>query len=252
MPQTPRLVNLGSTTIALAIGLCVAPSPNPAAAQVTPRDSAFLVTTTQALLDAVTAGDTAVWSRLLAPDWIQADEEGQLFTRSSFLPTLHPLPAGQHGQIVLARWKLTGDARVAVISYDADETHNFYGQLLSTRFHITDTYVRRQGRWWQLGSQVTALPTAIAGIAIAPALAREYAGSYELTPEIHLDVAVRDSGLALERVGRPPERLYALEPRLFIRHGVRGFWVFERDSTGLVTGLVNWRDNNPVTWRRLK
>jgi hypothetical protein len=29
-----------------------------------------------ALLDAVTAGDSAVWSRQLAPDWFLTDEEG--------------------------------------------------------------------------------------------------------------------------------------------------------------------------------
>ncbi|MBX6333097.1 MAG: hypothetical protein IRY91_14715 [Gemmatimonadaceae bacterium] len=26
--------------------------------------------------------------------------------------------------------------------------------------------------------------------------------------------------------------------------------VFGRDSSGAVTALVNWRDNNAVTWRR--
>jgi hypothetical protein len=55
---------------------------------------------------------------------------------------------------------------------------------------------------------------------------------------------VTDSGLVLVRAGREPQALYALDDRLFIRHGVRGFWVFERDSTGAVKDLVNWRDNN--------
>jgi len=41
-----------------------------------------------------------------------------------------------------------------------------------------------------------------------------------------------------------------LDDRLFIRHGVRGFWVFERDPAGAVTRLVNWRDNNAVVWHR--
>jgi hypothetical protein len=61
---------------------------------------------------------------------------------------------------------------------------------------------------------------------------------------------VTDSGLVLVRAGRGPQALYALDDRLFIRHGVRGFWVFERDSTGAVKDLVNWRDNNAVVWRR--
>jgi hypothetical protein len=40
----------------------------------------------------------------------------------------------------------------------------------------------------------------------------------------------------------------ALDDRSFIRHRVRGFWVFERDSAG----AVNWRDNNAVVWRRVR
>ncbi|HEY8852124.1 MAG TPA: hypothetical protein VIM36_08085 [Gemmatimonadaceae bacterium] len=52
------------------------------------------------------------------------------------------------------------------------------------------------------------------------------------------------------RASRHAERLYAIDERIFVRHGVRGFWLFERDSAGAVSLLVNWRDNNPVIWRR--
>jgi hypothetical protein len=54
----------------------------------------------------------------------------------------------------------------------------------------------------------------------------------------------------MTRQGGSSKRLHALDDRLFVRHGVRGFWLFERDSTGRVTRLVIWRDNNPVAWRR--
>jgi hypothetical protein len=54
----------------------------------------------------------------------------------------------------------------------------------------------------------------------------------------------------MTRQGGSGQRLHALDDELFVRHGVRGFWLFERDSTGKVTRLVNWRDNNPVAWRR--
>jgi hypothetical protein len=63
-------------------GLMLAVGARPAAAQLAARDSAYLVTTTQALLDAITAGDSTVWARHLAPAWVLADEEGQLITRS--------------------------------------------------------------------------------------------------------------------------------------------------------------------------
>jgi hypothetical protein len=220
-------------------------------AQVAPKDSAHLVTTTQMLLDAVTAGDSTVWAPHLAPEWFLTDEEGQHLTRAAFLASFRPLPAGQEGRLRLAAWHLSGKGDVAVISYDADEEHDFYGQRLKTRFHLTDTYVRRQGRWLQLVSQVTALPTPFAGVPLSRSLAGEYAGTYSLTREIRLRVTAGDSGLSLESPGRPTQRLHALDDRIFIRHGVRGFWVFERDSAGGVSGLVNWRDNNAVVWRRV-
>jgi len=242
-------MRLPSASIAAA--LCLA-SAGLAAAQVAPKDSAHLVATTQALLDAVTAGDSAVWAPNLAPQWFLTDEEGQHMTRGAFLAGFRPLPPGQQGRLRLTAWHLTGGGDVAVMSYDADEEHDFYGQQLKTRFHVTDTYVRRKGRWLQLASQVTALPTPIAGKPVDPAAAREYAGTYSLTPDIRLTVAAGDSGLVLESAGRPPQRLFALDGRIFIRHGVRGFWVFERDRAGAVTELVNWRDNNAVVWRRIR
>ncbi len=231
-------------------GLLVLLGTRPAVAQVATRDSAYLVTTTQTLLDAITDGDAALWARHLAPTWILADEEGQVITRSAFLSDLHPLPEGQQGKLTFTRRHLTGGPAVAVVSYDADEEHHYYGQLLLTRFHVTDTWVRSGERWQLLGSQVTALPRPIAGKPVPKTLAKEYAGTYVLTPAMSLTVTSEDSGLVLTRPGRPAQRLHALDDRLFVRHGVRGFWVFERDGSGAVAELVNWRDNNPVVWRR--
>jgi hypothetical protein len=67
----------------------------PVAAQVPPADSAWLVATTQSLLDAVTSGDTAIWAPHLAPDWFQATEEGEIVDRAEFLAGLRGLPPGQ-------------------------------------------------------------------------------------------------------------------------------------------------------------
>jgi hypothetical protein len=223
---------------------------HPARAQVAPADSVYLVTTTQALLDAITSGDSTVWASHLAPNWFISDEEGQHITRQAFLAELRPLPAGQQGKIAVANVHLGGSPGVAVVSYDADEEHLFHGQLLLTRFHSTDTYVRAGDRWMQIAAQITALPRAIEGQSVPRAILKDYVGTYQLTAEIQLSIAVSDSGLSIERPGRPAQPLHALDDRLFIRHGVRGFWVFERDSTGTVTELVNWRDNNPVVWRR--
>jgi uncharacterized protein DUF4440 len=217
-------------------------------AQMSARDSTYFATTAQALLDAVTNGDSAVWAPRLAPEWFLSDEEGHHITREAFLQGLHPLPPGQQGKLTVANIHFVSAPSLVVMSYDAQEEHHYYGQLLMTTFHMTDVYVRRGGRWLQLAAQATALPRLLEGKRLDPALLHDYAGTYALTPDIQLLVAVKDSGLLMGRTGRDPQPLYALDDRVFIRHGVRGFWVFERDTSGKVVTLVNWRDNNAVIW----
>ncbi len=221
-----------------------------AAAQVTPTDSAGLIATTQQLMDAITDGDSTVWASHLSARWFITDEEGRHLARSEFLRDLRGLPTGQSGKLKIANWHLVSGPGVAVLSYDINEWHNYYGQELRTRFHATDTWIREEGAWKMLASQVTALPTPIAGRPVARHLLDAYVGIYTLTPEIVLRIVASDSGLFLVRDARPAERLHAIDDRIFIRHGVRGFWLFERDERGAVSRLVNWRDNNPVIWRR--
>jgi hypothetical protein len=240
---------VGTLARTLATLIC-AGAPASARAQVPPADSAALVAVTRTLLDAITAGDSAVWAPRLAPAWFMTDEEGRQLTRAEFLAELHPLPAGQHGMLRLAEWHLAGTPDVAVLSYDIDEDHDFYGQRLHTRFHETDTWVHSAAGWRALASQVIALPTPVDGRSIDSRTLHDYLGTYVLTPEISLVIQADSAGLRLVRGQAPGERLYALDERIFIRHGVRGFWVFERDTAGAVTRLVNWRDNNAVVWRR--
>lgn len=243
---------IASRFVLLMVGAVLLCPPAALGAQVPARDSAWLVTTSQALVDAVTDGDSAVWSRHLAPEWFLSDEAGEHLTRAEFLAALHPLPPGQEGKLTVTHPYLVGSASVAVISYDAEEEHSYYGQRLLTTFHVTDTWVRRRDRWLQLASQVTALPRSIDGITLDRQLLQDYAGVYRLTPEITLTLVVADSGLAIRRAGRPDEPLFALDDRIFIRHGIRGFWVFERDGTGRVVQVVDWRDHNPVRWTRVR
>lgn len=218
--------------------------------QVASADSAALIATTQGMMDAIVTGDTTAWAPRLLPQWFLTDEEGRHITRPEFLAEQRPIPAGQSGKIEVVNPHFATAPGVIVLSYDADEWHNFYGQVLRTRFHTTDTWVGRAGAWKLLASQVTALPTPIEGRSLDQGLLNQYAGTYRLTPEIALSIAVGDSGLTMTRGSAAPQRLYAIDDRIFIRHGVRGFWLFERDQPGAVVRLVNWRDNNAVVWRR--
>jgi len=219
-------------------------------AQVSRADSAALTNRTQQLMDAITSGDTTLWAASLLPRWMLTDEEGQHLGRSEFLSGMRGLPSGQHGSLRCENYRLVGARGVTVLSYDIAEWHDYYGQELRTRFHATDTWVREPGGWKLLASQMIALPTPIAGRVVARPTLDEYVGTYRVAPGIELRIQADDSGLSVVRGEQPPLRLYALDDRIFIRHGVRGFWLFERDGRGAVVRLVNWRDNNAVVWQR--
>jgi len=235
---------------ALLLVVCSLSVPRSSGAQVSAADSAWLMRTTQALLDAITYGDSAVWARHLAPRWFITDEEGRSITRSAFLKELRGLPPGQQGRLQVQHPSFVSAPGVLVMSYESNEWHNYYGQVLRTIFHQTDTWVRQGNAWVMLAAQTIALPTPIPGKALPAALLGRYVGSYTLTPEIQLAIVAADSGLILMRPLRPAEQLYALDERTFIRHGVRGFWIFEVDNAGAASTLVNWRDNNAVVWHR--
>ncbi|HEV8125011.1 MAG TPA: nuclear transport factor 2 family protein [Gemmatimonadales bacterium] len=221
-----------------------------ALAQIAPADSAALIATTQGMMDAIVSGDTTAWAPWLLPQWFLTDEEGHHITRPEFLAQQHPIPTGQSAKIAVVNPHFGTAPGVIVLSYDADEWHNFYGQERHTVFHATDTWVGQAGAWKMLASQVTALPTPIEGRRVDKSLLDPYAGTYRLTSEIALTIAVGDSGITMTRGSGAPERLFAIDDRIFIRHGVRGFWLFERDQQGAVVRLVYWRDNNSVVWRR--
>lgn len=222
------------------------------AAQQSDPDSAALVAVTQRLLDAITNGDSAVWSAYLAPDWFATDEEGNHLTRADFLAAIHPLPGGQSGKLSVGHPYWLHSGTTAVLAYEANEEHHYYGQTILTRFMTTDTWLKRKGRWWQIATQQTALPTPINGVTLPAEKVKPYVGTYELTPGIRMDVVSTANGLETRREGQPGRPFYAIDDRIFIRHGARGFWVFETDSTGKVDRVVDWRDNNAVTWMRVE
>jgi hypothetical protein len=191
-----------------------------------------------------------VWASHLSNGWFLTDEEGRGHTRAEVLRQLQPLPAGQIGTLRLGASRFATAPGVVVFSYDVDEEHSYYGQLLRTRFHATDTWVAAAGGWKLLASQVTALPTPVTGLALSHELLARYAGTYALADTIRLEVVAQRGSLTLSRADRPAEQLHALDGRTFVRHGARGYWVFEQNEAGAVVRLVHWRDNNAIVWRR--
>src|SRR5262245_45949747 len=123
------IITLLASTIAFAAGK---------AAPITEQE---LVRRTQELYDAVAAGDQAPWKQYFADDCIFSDEKGRTMDKNKLVADITPLPTGYSGVIKLEHVQSRIYNDVAVLSYDANEAETIYGQKLSARYHITDTWL---------------------------------------------------------------------------------------------------------------
>ena len=206
----------------------------------------------QELLDAIAPGDKAVWERHLDESFVMTDEDGNVSTRKEFLDALRPLPSGFSGSIKLSEpvVRLFGD--VAILTHLDLEEETIFGQQLHARFRSTDTYLRRDGRWKLIASQIMVIPDQRKTAVVDPALYDDYAGVYELSPSVRYQVTREGNRLFGQRTDRPKEELLPESETSFFRPGTwRGVKIFVRGAGGRVTQIIDRRDNRDIVWKRV-
>ncbi len=210
-----------------------------------------LVRRTQELYDAVVHGDQSPWKKYFADDCIFADEKGRLFDKPKLIADITPLPAGYSGTIRIqnARSRIIGNT--AVLSYDADETETIFGQNLKARYHITDTWLQRNGDWQIVASQAHRYYEDPAVGKPDPKKFAEYIGTYELAPGQTRSVTAEGDKLFIERKGKK-EQLFPETSEIFFRKGVEGRILFRYNAAGKVNALIDRRNNEDVIWRKTK
>jgi len=210
-----------------------------------------LVRRTQELYDALVPGNQAPWKKYFADDCIFADEKGRLFDKPKLIADIKPLPAGYSGTIRIenAQSRLIGNT--AILSYDADETETIFGQNLKARYHITDTWLQRNGNWQIIASQAHRYYEDPAIGKGDPKKFVAYIGTYELAPGQTRSVITEDDKLFVERNGKK-EQLLPETSEIFFRKGVEGRILFRYGGSGKVDALIDRRNNEDVIWRKTK
>jgi hypothetical protein len=232
----------------VALLLCLTLFALPAAADTT----SDLKKIAQELLDAITAGDPTVWDRHLAENCIVGTEDGRTLDKQQMLAEIRPLPAAYKGSLTMANVQVREHGDVAIISYDIPEKLELYGQTLHTRFHSTDTYLKRDGRWRVIALQLQVLPSELEPVSVDPKLFDAYVGRYQLAPDVVYVVTREGNRLMGERLGREKEELLPKSETIFsVRGKPRGEKVFVKDSEGRFTRLIDRRDNNDLVWTRV-
>src|SRR5881392_3476914 len=225
------------------------------------RDAAIseneLVRRTQELYDAVVPGDQAPWKKYFADDSIFSDEKGRTMDKTKLIADITPLPAGYSGTIKLDRVESRIYDNVAVLSYDANETETIFSQNLTARYHITDTWLQRNGEWKIVASQAHRYYEDPAIGKIDPKKFGDFIGIYELAPGQTRSVTAEGENLFVERKGKKEqlnkkEQLFSETSDLFFRKGVEGRNLFRYDVNGKVDALVDRRNNEDVVWRKTK
>jgi hypothetical protein len=206
---------------------------------------------TQALLDAVAPGDTSVWERLLDDRMIQTDENDIVRSKAQILEEFKALPPGLAGHFTIADLRVVQRGEVAVVSHEDDEYLSYYGQVIRSRFRMTDTWILLPEGWRQLGSQVLAVLQDPPAQSLPAKLLRQYAGNYRLTPEISGAFVRQGDELVFRREGRPDRHFRAEVPDVFFEPGApRTRRIFSRNASGRIIGFRDRREARDIVWKR--
>ena len=210
-----------------------------------------LIRRSQELYDSLVSGDQAPWKKHFADDCMFADEKGRFFDKPKLIADITPLPPGYSGTIRIenAHSRIIGNT--AVLSYDADETETIFGQNLKARYHITDTWLQRNGNWQIIASQAHRYYEDTAVGKADPKKFADFIGTYELAADQTRSVTGEGDKLFVERKGKK-EQLLPETSELFFRKGVEGRILFRYGANDKVEALIDRRANEDVIWRKTK
>lgn len=215
--------------------------------------SSWFQSRTQALFDAVTSGDKAVWDQTLDAACIVTTEDGEVFDKTRMLADIRPLPSGFSGQIKVRGLTVREVGSGAVVHYWLDETEVIFGQHLATTYVETDTYRHTGADWKAVAMQVTVVPRDLEAIQTDksgwPSLLGDYSFSAEATSRYR--VFLRDGVLYGGRDEKSATRLIPLAPLVFFQAGSIHVMVFVQDSSGVISEVRELHKYNEVRMKRM-
>jgi hypothetical protein len=208
---------------------------------------------TQENLDAIAAGDVAVWRRNFHSDLVHVDEEGKVRSKSELLDELSPLPPGLVGNLKVRDFRMAMHGTdTAIVTHEDQEHLSYFGQILESRWRTTDTWVKTGDGWRLAAQQILALQVDPPAVALSRNALCQYEGTYELTEQIRTRVTCGDDGLQFKRVDRAAVLYKAEVADVFFAPGQpRTRRIFQRDEQGAIQGFVDRREGHDIRWKRV-
>jgi uncharacterized membrane protein len=206
----------------------------------------------QELADALSLGDVAVWDKYLDPNIIYAEENDTYKGKAESLKEVTPLPKGLSGKIQVALLSYHEDGDVAVALFRQIETEQYFGQTIHANYLTNTTWKKRPNGWKLLAAQVLAEKSDPPAIDLLDSQLEQYVGTYKLKDsDATYVLTVAGRQLVATRGGREPVIWHAEACDVFFSQGdprIRN--IFQRDSAGKVTGLVERREMWDIVWEK--
>jgi len=213
---------------------------------------AWFQKTEQALMDAVAAGDVAAWDRVMDERCIVTTEEGEVRDKAAFLKDVRPLPRGLSGEIAVKELTVDEFPTFALVRYLADESEIVFGQRLTTKYRVTDTFQRTRSTWKMVASHVSVVTADPPPQPVPADGFGALVGRYQLLPDgWTFHVALRDGQLVGGTDPSSLKRLIPLTPTAFVREGTLGEWLFVLGADGTAARIVDFRKFEPLVWTRV-
>jgi hypothetical protein len=212
--------------------------------------AATLLHIEQQLVDGIPAGDSALWDRYLAPDFMVVNEDGSRTNRATFIGGIKPFPPTISGHINILNpyFRFAGD--VAVFNYVVDEYEKYFGQSLHTTYAQMSIYQKKAESWQLLNIQVFEIPQLPPAIQVPETSLQQYTGTYYLTPELTYTVTLNDHQLYGQRKGRDKEALLPETANVFFRKAdTRGRKIFIKVEEGKYE-MRERRNGQDIVWRQ--
>ncbi len=193
-----------------------------------------------------------MWQRNAHDDLIHVDEQGIVRNKTELLSELQPLPEGLVGRLEIDKFRVIRKGDTAVATHEDQEYLDYHGQILRSRWRITDTWVQTPQGWRLLAEQILALQVDPPAITLQRSKLCQYNGAYRLNESIRTQAECGEDGLRFTRDGR--DTLYRAEAEdVFFAPGrPRTRRIFQRGTNGEITGFVDRREGHDIRWSRVK
>ena len=114
-----------------------------------------LIGLNQELIDALARGDKAVVQRIYADEFVRTSTQGETFTKAQLLSSLKAPEPGVKISYESKDIRVFDYGDAAVLVYLSIKHTDDHGEKSDFLYRVTDTFVRRKGRWVKAASAGT-------------------------------------------------------------------------------------------------